>query len=225
MLQHRVPLFITLEGIDCCGKTTQAKALARHMETCSFQPVLTHEPGGTLFGEKMKVLLQFVSLDSEKNISPTTELLLFLADRIEHTSNIIKPALEVGATVICDRFIDSSIAYQGIAMGIGEELVQILHDVFNFPTPDLTFILDLPIDEAAKRMTHRKIPLSNYEMKINTTNLANDIRNAYIKIANQKIKRYHLIDATLNQDEITKQIIKIIHNYLPEPFKNKLMLR
>ena len=141
-------LFITFEGIDLCGKTTQAKLLVAHLKDMGFDVVLTREPGGPGISEKIRQIL----LNPENHaMTSMAELLLYEASRAQHTEELIRPALSDGKLVICDRFGDASFAYQGHGRRLGGELVRRLNDMATGGlSPDLTIVLDLPPEEAAR---------------------------------------------------------------------------
>jgi dTMP kinase len=140
-------MFVSFEGLDGSGKTTQAELLAGALEKEGQKVVATREPGGTPLGERVRELV----LDGE-TMSPWTEAALFTAARAELVERVIGPALAEGAQVVCDRFIDSSLAYQGIARGLGVERVLALNlDAIRGILPDLTFLLLVDVEEAAKR--------------------------------------------------------------------------
>lgn len=142
-------LFITFEGPDGAGKTTQFNRLSQYLKQQGFDPIVTREPGGTPIGEKIRELL----LDTEnKEMDPAAEMLLYAASRAQHVSQVIKPALEMGKIVLCDRFVDSSAAYQGVGRGLGIETVEAV----NLPAlhgiePDLTLFFNLSPEEGLKR--------------------------------------------------------------------------
>lgn len=140
-------MFITFEGIDGSGKTTQSRLLANYFKQIRGENnvVLTREPGGTDFAEKIRsVLLQ-------TNVDPISELLLLVSMRCEHMKKLILPALQEEKTVICDRFIDSTIAYQGYGLGVDLELIKTLHRLAEIRYPDITFILDIDVEVGLSR--------------------------------------------------------------------------
>jgi dTMP kinase len=141
-------LFLTFEGIDGCGKSTQAELLAATLREHGQEVVLTREPGGTALGERVRELLLHGA-----EISPWAEAALFAAARAELVATVIRPALERGATVVCDRYLDSSLAYQGIARGLGVDHVLDLNGpAIQGVLPDRTFLLLIDPDEARTRM-------------------------------------------------------------------------
>ncbi|MFH1826306.1 MAG: dTMP kinase [bacterium] len=141
-------LFITFEGPEGCGKSTHAKALKGYLEDQGHRVLLTHEPGGTQLGQNIREWL----LDPKNNISKTSEIYLFGADRAEHVSQVILPALKKGKIVICDRYTDSTIAYQVGGRGLPEDLVRYVNMTSSQGLiPDLTLLLDVSSEEGLKR--------------------------------------------------------------------------
>jgi dTMP kinase len=182
--------FITFEGGEGAGKSTQAKRLAEHLERNGIPVIVTREPGGTPVGEDVRDLIL-----KHRPKDPVTELLLFAAARAEHMTSVIRPALEDGTWVISDRFIDSTRVYQGKLYGLEPEFISLLERYTVAPDfPDLTLILDLPasagIDRAQSRGT-----LSRYDAeRIETHEL---LRKGFLEIATAEPKRCVLIDGNL----------------------------
>jgi dTMP kinase len=140
-------VFVTFEGLDGCGKTTQAELLTAHLRASGHEVVCTREPGGTKLGERVRALL----LDGD-DVSDWAEAALFAAARAELVERLIRPALARGADVVCDRYVDSSLAYQGIARGLGlERVLELNLAVVGGLLPELTFVLLVDPDEAARR--------------------------------------------------------------------------
>ncbi|MCS6936132.1 MAG: dTMP kinase [Candidatus Bipolaricaulota bacterium] len=142
-------MFIALEGLDGCGKSTQLRALAQRLRQCGIDPVIVQEPGGTPVGEKIRVIL----LHQEKlKMTPLTELLLYEASRSELTETVIRPALAAGRWVLTDRYALSSLAYQGYGRGLDLELVRELNRLATGGlNPQVTFLLDVPVEVALRR--------------------------------------------------------------------------
>ena len=140
-------MFVTFEGLDGSGTTTQSELLRQHLEESGREVVLTREPGGTILGERVRELVL-----GDTEISPWAEAALFAAARAELVAEVIQPALERGADVVCDRYLDSSLAYQGIARGLGVERVLALNlEAIRGILPDVTFLLVVDPDEAKRR--------------------------------------------------------------------------
>lgn len=197
--------FITIEGVEGAGKTTQIHLLA---EAFKDNVIVTREPGGTPLSEKIRELFLF-----EETISATTELLLIAAARTQHLTELIIPALKEGKLVICDRFADATIAYQGFRKGIDLKLVKQVNDIAtNGLTPDLTFILDLPPDIGLQRKHDSSEPLTRLEFEALTSH--QKVREGYLSVANAEPERVILIDAQL--DVVT------IHDMLLTEIKKRL---
>ncbi|MBW2133601.1 MAG: dTMP kinase [Deltaproteobacteria bacterium] len=146
-------MFITFEGIEGSGKTTQIHRAAHFLAEKGFSCVMTREPGGTEIGVKIRRIL----LDpGHAGMDPTAELLLYLADRIQHLEEVVLPALARGETVLCDRFTDATVTYQGYGRGLDIALIHALHsDILKIPVPDLTILLDLPVETGLARAWER----------------------------------------------------------------------
>ncbi len=146
-------LFITLEGLDGCGKSTQAKMLAEYLVSQGHQVVLTREPGGTALAEAIRNL---ILTPTAEELDPMAEILLYAAARAQHVKTLIKPALAAGQVVICERFVDSSLAYQGYGLGYDPELIrQVNQTAIGQFEPDLTFLLDIDCDQGTRRVLDR----------------------------------------------------------------------
>ena len=161
-------MFITFEGIDGCGKTTQAKLLAESLEKAGYKVLITREPGGTEFADKIRSIVK----DSSIKIDGLTEYLLFASARADHIEKVIKPALKENIIVICDRFIDSSYAYQGYGKNVDLEFIIntnkfIIGDLY----PDLTFYIDISPKEAMKRIEFRNEFRNENNDRLETNNL------------------------------------------------------
>lgn len=200
--------FITFEGIEGCGKSTQAKKLYEYFLTNQTNSILTREPGGTKTGEKIRTILMDEKIDK---LESKTELLLNYASRIEHIEKLIIPAINQGKIVICDRFFDSSFAYQGVAMGLGFNYVKQLNDLLlnNF-VPDLTFFIDITLEEGFKR-TAKRTENNRYD-KLGAE-FHQKIYDAYFKLAKNN-SRIKIIDGMKNSDEVFHQILTIINQNL-----------
>ena len=208
-------MFITLEGIEGCGKTTQIKRLVKKIDTYGIPLVKTFEPGGTRVGEGLRRIL----LDSQnKNLSPVTELMLYAADRAQHVEEVIKPALDQGKWGICDRFFDATVAYQGSARGQDIRLIQFLNEkVTQGIRPDMTFLLDCPVemglDRALKRdKSHSHKGQDRFEMEKVDFHL--EVKRAYLELARENQKRFVVIDATLAEDDVEEKMFQYLKPFL-----------
>lgn len=203
-------LFITFEGIDGCGKTTHLALLESYLREKGYDPLMPREPGGTALGEQIRpLLLNKASYD----ISPESELLLFLASRAQICRELIRPALEVGRLVICDRFMDSSVAYQGYGRGLGPDLVSQFN---NFATagltPGLTFLLDLDPQLASQRIDAREMAAN----RLDAEGLAfqTKVRQGFLELARQNPDRIVLIDTAGDKEVAQNQIRHAIGRFL-----------
>ena len=196
--------FITFEGSEGCGKTTQIEALAKALEAQGKTVLITREPGGTLIGEKIRNLLQDPS--HKKDISDMTELLLFSASRAELITSRIQPALSRGEIVICDRFYDSTFVYQGLGRAIDMNIVEQLNQItVGTLKPDLTILLDLDAKIGIERAKSRQ---SGELDRIENESLAffEAVRNGYLELAKKEPERFKIIDGLLSVDAIKKII-------------------
>lgn len=202
-------LFITFEGIDGCGKSTQIGLLTAYLEDIGRPCLLVREPGGTVIGEKIRSIL----LDKENyEMSPAAELLLFEAARAQIVEEKIRPAIEAGTTVICDRFYDSTYAYQGVARSLGEDLVVTLNDIATSGlAPDITFLLDLSVEDAYARRKGRGE--ADDRMELLGLEFQRSVRNGYLKAA-ETFDRIKVIDAAGTPEEIFGDIKKAVEERL-----------
>jgi dTMP kinase len=208
-------LFITFEGGEGCGKSTQAKALWRRLSRLSIPAVLTHEPGGTTLGTELRSLLK---RKRRTKISPQAELLLFAASRIQLVAEVILPSLQEGKVVICDRFADSTTAYQGYGRQIDLSIIKATNELATQGTnPDLTILLDIPAAEGLARKRQR------HQDRFETEEIAfhNRIRDGYLKLAANEPERWLVIDATLPK----KRIGEIIWNRVEQLLKARNILK
>ncbi len=214
-------MFITFEGMEGCGKSTQAKRLVDHLELLAIPLVLTLEPGGTRVGEAIRRVL----LDSRNdNLSTLAELLLYAADRAQHMEEVINPALGQGKWVVCDRFADATTVYQGYARGQDMTLIHRLREkTCSGLWPDITFLLDCPVDVGLKRAIRRNETLpedgqDRFEREKRAFHEA--VKQGYLTLAKKEQERFVVIDATLTENEIEVQIFRHIKHFLPNPDKS-----
>lgn len=204
--------FITFEGIDGSGKSTQLRLLAGDLRMRGFDVLTTLQPGGTPLGRRLREAF----LETEENVHPMAELLLFAADRAQHVNFLIKPALAEGKIVISDRYADATAAYQGAGRGFDEKIVgQVIRLATDGLKPDLTLFFDIPIEKAIVRATER----SDNETKQNRMDRENAdfyarVRDAYLRIAERDPKRFIVIPATGSIDEVHHQVLEIIKRFL-----------
>jgi dTMP kinase len=198
----RVP-FITFEGSEGSGKSTQADRLAARLQRRGLPYILTREPGGTPIGESIRELLQFAPHNA--NMTSESELLLFEASRSQLVREVIRPALERGMCVIADRFFDSTTIYQGAARKLDREIIERLNAfAVGDCVPDITFVLDVDAATAEARMHHE--PRRADRMEQQPAEFYERVRQGYRKLAAHEPKRIILIDGSRNPDEIEREI-------------------
>jgi len=192
--------FITFEGGEGAGKSTQARLLARRLKAEGYPFVLTREPAGTELGRWLVRLL------AEKGppLDPMAELLLFEAARAQHVAEVIRPALERGDTVICDRFTDSTLAYQGCGRGLDLSLIRTLSDAATGGlAPNLTVLLDTPPEVGLARKDHEKII---DRIGAEAIEFHDRVREGYLALANEERQRFLVLDASLAEGELSEAI-------------------
>ena len=198
-------LFITFEGIDGCGKTTQIELLKNSLEKQGENVLLTREPGAKGLGEKLREIL----LNYEGDVSSNCESFLFLADRAQHIDTIIKPAIEKGIIVICDRHTDSTVAYQGYGRGLDLKQIHYLNNIATSGIkPDLTFIPDIDVETSLERIGKARDRMESAGIEF-----FNRVRNGYIEISKQEPKRVKLINGKDSIENIHNQIITYINEF------------
>ena len=210
-------MFVTFEGIEGCGKTTQVSRLVKRMEDLGVSVVRTLEPGGTGIGEKIRRIL----LDARhKNLLPRTELLLYEADRAQHVDEVIRPALKQGKWVICDRFCDATVAYQGVGRGQNLEWVETLNAwVTQDIRPDRTFLLDCPVElglERAHRRNRQRIEKGQDRFEQEQLDFHDGVRRGYLELARANGDRFVIIDANQSEDQLEEEIFGHLRSYLEE---------
>ncbi len=206
-------LFITFEGGDCAGKTTQLKMLEAWLKERGRSVVCTREPGGTELAETIRGLL--LSKDAGEFMTPQAELLLFSAARAQHVKHVVMPQLQSGGVVLCDRFIDSTVAYQGFARGLDMDFIRRLNSFCTAGClPDLTFLLDLPLAESRRRLAARSGGEGPDRMEDEKLSFHARVREGFLKIAEEEPNRLKVIDAMRTVDEIHSDIIRIVENVI-----------
>jgi dTMP kinase len=202
----RMP-FITFEGSEGSGKSTQAERLAARLQRCGVPYMLTREPGGTPIGETIRELLQFAPRNA--SMTPETELLLFEASRSQLVREIIKPALERGMCVIADRFFDSTTVYQGAARKLDRGMIDRFNEfAVGDCVPEITFVLDVDAPTAAARMQHETRKADRMEQQ--PTEFYERVRESYRDLAAREPKRIVLINGSRDPDEIETEILKTL---------------
>ena len=211
-------MFITLEGIEGSGKTTQIGRLVKYLEARQIECVATRQPGGTPIGETIRSIL----LDPANSaLKPMTELLLYMADRAQHIFELIKPCLEAGKTVVCDRYFDATLVYQGFARGLSIELIGELHKLlFDDLKPDVTLLLDLSPQLGLGRAWQQLATgqRSDDESRFEAEKVAfhEKVRAGYLELARLEPDRFRIIDADQTQDEVFAAISKVVSSLLEQ---------
>jgi len=208
-------MFITLEGIEGCGKTTQMERLCAFFETLGRPYVETREPGGTSIGEKIRAIL----LDpAHTDLVPAAELLLYMADRAQHINALIKPALNAGKIVLCDRYFDATVVYQGHARGLDVGIIYDLHRLlFQDLTPDITFLLDLEprigLARAWKQLDGGTRSDGESRFEAEAVAFHEKVRAGYLELARSNSERIRIIDASREEMQVQRQIRKVLAEY------------
>ena len=209
-------MFITLEGIEGSGKTSQIKKMAVFLENRGHPYLLTREPGGTRIGRRIRQVL----LDPESSdLNPVAELLLYNADRVQHVHEVIRPALAARKIVICDRYVDATRAYQGVARRLDIALVETLHRLaVDNLKPDLTFLLDLPPEQGLRRAWEQidSGARSDRETRFEQEALAfhTRVREGYLRLAADEPDRFVIINAAVSMEEVWRQLAIILEQKL-----------
>ena len=210
--------FITLEGIEGSGKSRQLKLLEEELKRLEFSFVTAQEPGGTSFGEEVRqVLLHRDGAGRE----PEAELLLYLADRIQHLKQVIEPALEKGLHVICDRYHDATLAYQGHARGIGFDLIDRMAEILELRIPDLTLVLDLDVKLGLNRAILRNTREDQEKwgrFEAEALSFHQKVREGYQCLSQREPERVLLVDASGDPEAVFEKILVLIrqHDLLKE---------
>ncbi|HYG09890.1 MAG TPA: dTMP kinase [Pyrinomonadaceae bacterium] len=206
--------FITFEGIDGSGKSTQVRMLASVLRLRGMDVVQTREPGGTPLGARLREAL----LDAQEQVDPLAELLLYAADRAQHVRVLLNPALAAGRVVLSDRYADATVAYQGAGRGFEPSLVK---EVIALATgglkPDLTLLFDLSVAASNERSRHRTTSgngAPSDRLELETENFHMRVRDAYLQIAAAEPERVRVVDASLSVEEIHAHVLEIVVPFL-----------
>ena len=201
-------LFITFEGVEGSGKSTQISALKKRLEEAGREVIETREPGGTPLGESIRHLLQHD--EAGEGMSPESELLLFSASRAQHVRELIEPALLAGKIVVCDRFLDSSAIYQGIARAIDAQQVKVINEfAVGLTKPDLTILIDLSPEVGLARVRAR----SNGEfdrMEQESLEFFQAVRAGYLDLAAAEPERFFVLDGSQSVEELSESIGAVV---------------
>jgi dTMP kinase len=205
--------FITFEGIDGCGKSTQLRLLASELRVRGLEIVATREPGGTSLGKRLRAAL----LDVEEQVDPLAELLVFAADRAHHVRTLLVPALEANQIVLSDRYADATVAYQGAGRGFEPDLIQqIVQLATGGLMPDLTLLFDLSVAESAVRTRRRVASKNTDRMDSEDAQFHTRVRNAYVVIAKSEPDRFRVVDARGAVQETHKTVMNIVMPFLKD---------
>ena len=199
--------FITLEGIEGSGKTSSIKSITDLLDRKRISYVVTREPGGSSIGSELRSIL----LDPKTEISSEVELLLMLADRKDHVEKLILPNLKTGNWVISDRFMDSSIAYQGGGRKLDKKMIDSFSKNLSLPNPDLTLLFDVPVEISLSRVKARG-ELDRFEQE--KLDFHNRIREAYLELAEQNVNRIQIIDSSREIELMLKSVEQIIETLI-----------
>jgi dTMP kinase len=207
-------IFITFEGIDGSGKSTQLRLLTNYLRANHCDVVVTREPGGTPLGLRLRAAL----LDSHEQVDPLTELLVFAADRAQHVRRLVKPALEMDQIVLSDRYADATVAYQGGGRGFSPDLIS---EIITLATeglkPDLTLLFDASINECANRKGRRTSDKQKADrLDAEDAQFHTRVRDAYLRLAAAEPERVKVIDTTGSVDETHARVKSIVVPFLEE---------
>jgi dTMP kinase len=209
-------MFITLEGIEGSGKTTHVRHIVAFLQKQGYECVATREPGGTRIGEKIRAIL----LDPEsKDMDPVVELLLYFADRAQHVRQVILPALSAGKIVLCDRYYDATLVYQGYARGLDIGLIHQLHTlILKDLKPDITLLLDLPPEQGLSRAWKQINSGSRTDMESRFENedlaFHQKVRSGYLELSRLEPERFRVINASKDERQVRTEMINILSSEL-----------
>jgi dTMP kinase len=205
--------FITFEGIDGCGKSTQLRLLASELRVRGLQIVATREPGGTTLGQRLRAAL----LDIDEQVDPLAELLVFAADRAHHVRTLLLPALEANQIVLSDRYADATVAYQGAGRGFEPKLIE---DIVQLATgglrPELTLLFDLSVAESAVRTRRRVASKNSDRLDSEDIGFHTRVRDSYLELAKAEPERFRVIDARGSTQETQQKVMDIVIPFLDD---------
>ena len=214
-MRNRKFFFIVFEGIEGSGKSYQSRKLYTAIKKIGLPVILTREPGGTKSAEKIReiILKDYFHPDFKEKFDKYTDTLLYLAARNEHIQNKIKPAISKKKIVICDRFIDSTFAYQVYGKGVNKNFVDLVHKyILGNIKPDMTFILKVNISKALQRLKKRATKKNRYDKF--SKNFYIKAQKAFIKIAKKNKKKYYIFDSSEDDKNLEKSILKLVRSKL-----------
>ena len=206
-------LFVTFEGIEGCGKSTQVQLLAEWLQARSIPHCLTREPGGTEVGKSIR---QILLSQQTRELDPHAELLLYLADRLQHVAQVIRPELNAGRMVVCDRFHDSTVAYQGYARGLSKQLIDTVWQNSGAAiTPSLTFLIDVSpevgISRSLQKLKEQQLDESRFENE--ALEFHARVREGFMDLARLEPARFVILNGMDTPEQIHQKIVVILENH------------
>ncbi|MFL2747621.1 MAG: dTMP kinase [Gammaproteobacteria bacterium] len=202
-------MFISFEGIEGSGKSSLIKNLKNYYKNHALDVFFTKEPGGTELGEKIREIL----LDPTSEIDPSSELLLLMADRVHHVKNKINPNLNENKIVFCDRYIDSTIAYQGGGRDLDDKDIEGMIKMLKLPIPDLTILLDVPVETGLKRAKERS-ELDRFEKE--DIDFHKKIRQSYLNLQKKYPDRIIIFNASINENDVFEEVLNYIKSKIDD---------
>jgi len=196
-------MFITFEGIEGSGKSSLIAQLKKYFKSSKLEAFFSKEPGGTDLGKEIRKIL----LNPKHSFDPTSELLLLLADRAEHVQKIIRPNLQKNKLIFCDRYLDSTLAYQGSGRNLDKKIIREMFKALDFPIPDLTILLDVPVQIGLSRARKRN-KLDRFEKE--DLNFHENVRRSYLDLAKNDSKRIVIFDSSISEEELFKKAVNLI---------------
>ena len=196
-------MFITFEGIEGSGKSSLIEQLKKYYKSSKLEAFFSKEPGGTDLGKEIRKIL----LNPKYSFDPTSELLLLLADRAEHVQKIIRPNLQKNKLIFCDRYLDSTLAYQGSGRNLDKKTIKEMFKALDFPIPDLTILLDVPVQIGLSRARKRN-KLDRFEKE--DLNFHENVRRSYLDLAKNDSTRIVIFDSSISEEELFKKAVNLI---------------
>ena len=209
-------MFITLEGVEGAGKTSQLENIVAFLKSKGYVCVTTREPGGTPIGQKIRGILL---APESRDLTPEAELMLYVADRVQHIKALIEPSLDAGHAVVCDRFFDATLVYQGVARGLDPALITTLHRLVCADLqPDLTLLFDLDpaagLARAWRQLNNGTRNQGESRFEGEKAAFHHKVRDGYLALARQNPARYRIIDASHPMDRVSKSVEKTLTLFL-----------
>lgn len=205
--------FITFEGLDGSGKSTQLRLLTNYLSELGCEVEVTREPGGTSVGNRLRAAL----LDAHEQVDPLTELLVFAADRAQHVRRVLRPAIAAGKVIISDRYADATAAYQGGGRGFSRELItEIIQLATEGLKPDLTLLFDIPVEESIARTSRRSSKQKGDRLDAEASDFHARVRAAYHELARAEPERIKIIDSDQPLEETQQRVLEIVTPFLKQ---------